>query len=70
MSAKSVTKHPEVLGGVPVFRNTRVPFQSLLDYLEGGQTLDEFLCDFPTVSRELAIAALEEAKALVLARLE
>jgi len=70
MSAKSVTKNPEILGGVPVFRNTRVPFQSLLDYLEGGQTLDEFLADFPTVSRELAIAALEEAKALVVARLE
>jgi len=70
MSARSVTRSPEILGGVPVFRNTRVPFQSLLDYLEGGQTLDEFLADFPTVSRELAIAALEEAKALVVARLE
>jgi uncharacterized protein (DUF433 family) len=70
MSPKSVTRNPDILGGVPVFRDTRVPFQSLLDYLEGGQTLDEFLTDFPTVSRELAIGALEEAKALVLARLE
>jgi uncharacterized protein (DUF433 family) len=50
--------------------NTRVPFQALLDYLEGGQKLDDFLDDFPTVSRETAIGALEEAKALVLARLE
>jgi uncharacterized protein (DUF433 family) len=48
-----------------VFRGTRVPFQALLDYLEGGQTLDEFLDDFPTVSRDAAVAALEHAKSLV-----
>jgi len=47
---------------------TRVPFQSLLDYIECGETLDEFLKQFPGVSREQAIAALEEAKSLVLAR--
>jgi uncharacterized protein (DUF433 family) len=64
-----IVKDPEVLGGVPVFRNTRVPFQALMDYLEGGQTLDEFLSDFPTVTREVAIAALEQAKALVIARI-
>jgi len=71
MTGKNVIiKDPDILGGTPVFRGTRVPFQSLLDYLEGGQKLDDFLDDFPTVSREIAIAALEEAKALVLARLE
>jgi uncharacterized protein (DUF433 family) len=71
MAGKNVIiKNPDILGGTPVFRGTRVPFQALLDYLEGGQKLDDFLSDFPTVSREIAIAALEEAKALVLARLE
>jgi uncharacterized protein (DUF433 family) len=48
-----------------VFSGTRVPFQSLLDYLEGGQTLDEFLEDFPTVKREAVINAVEHAKKLV-----
>ncbi|MFZ0523978.1 MAG: DUF433 domain-containing protein [Candidatus Acidiferrales bacterium] len=60
-----IIKDPEVLGGTAVFRGTRVPFQALLDYLEGGQTLDEFLDDFPTVTRSAAIAALELAKALL-----
>lgn len=60
-----IVKDPEVLGGTAVFRGTRVPFQALLDYLEGGQTLDEFLDDFPTVTRSAAIAALELAKALL-----
>jgi uncharacterized protein (DUF433 family) len=59
---------PEIHSGEPVFRGTRVPFQTLLDYLEGGETLDEFLKQFPGVSRETAVDALEEAKALVLAR--
>jgi uncharacterized protein (DUF433 family) len=54
-----------VLGGTAVFRGTRVPFQALVDYLEGGQTLDEFLDDFPTVIRSAAIAALELAKSLL-----
>ena len=58
----------EILSGEPVFRGTRVPFQNLLDYLEGGETLDESLKQFPGVTREQAIAALEEAKSLVLAR--
>jgi uncharacterized protein (DUF433 family) len=71
MAGKSViVKDARILGGMPVFRDTRVPFQALLEYLEGGQKLDDFLDDFPTVSREAAIAALEEAKALVVARLE
>ena len=60
-----ITRDPDVLGGATVFRGTRVPFQSLLDYLEGGQTLD----DFPTVSRETAIDALEHAKSLVVGQL-
>ena len=64
-----IVKDPEILGGTAVFRGTRVPFQMLLDYLEGGQTLDEFLEDFPTVTREAAIAALELAKSLVVGEL-
>jgi uncharacterized protein (DUF433 family) len=63
-----IVQDPEIHSGDPVFRGTRVPFQTLLDYLEGGETLDVFLEHFPGVSRENAIAALEEAKALVLAR--
>ena len=64
-----ITKDPNVLGGTPVFRGTRVPFQALLDYLEGGQTLAEFLDDFPTVTREAAIASLERAKSLLVGQL-
>ncbi len=57
-----IVKNPKILSGTPVFRGTRVPFQALLDYLEGGGTLDEFLEDFPSVTREAAIRALEHAK--------
>jgi uncharacterized protein (DUF433 family) len=64
-----ITRDPDVLGGTPVFRGTRVPFQALLDYLEGGQTLTEFLDDFPTVTRDAAVHALEHAKALVVGQL-
>jgi uncharacterized protein (DUF433 family) len=64
-----IIRDPEILGGTPVFRGTRVPFQALLDYLEGGQTLDEFLDDFPTVTRETAVHALEHAKSLVVSEL-
>jgi uncharacterized protein (DUF433 family) len=67
--ADIVIKDQDILGGTPVFRGTRVPFQALLDYLEGGQTLDEFLDDFPTVSREAAVAALEYAKSLLVDQL-
>ncbi|MEI9885165.1 MAG: DUF433 domain-containing protein [Rhizomicrobium sp.] len=52
----------DVMGGTPVFAGTRVPVQHLLDYLEGGDTLDTFLDGFPSVSREQAVAFLEEAK--------
>jgi len=68
--ADMVVKDPEILGGTPVFRGTRVPFQNLIDYLEGGETLDEFLDDFPTVTREAAIAALDQAKALLVESLD
>jgi len=61
-----VTKDPEILGGVAVFRGTRVPVQSLFDYLEGGESIEEFLIGFPTVSREVAVAVLEEARELLL----
>ena len=67
-SESVIIQDPEILSGEPVFRGTRVPFQNLLDYLEGGETLDEFLKQFPGVKREQAIAALEEAKSLLLAR--
>jgi uncharacterized protein (DUF433 family) len=63
-----IVKNPEILGGTPVFSGTRVPVQTLFDCLEGGETLEDFLEGFPTVSRELAVAALEEAEQLLLAR--
>ena len=64
-----IVKDPDVLGGVSVFRGTRVPFQALLDYLEGGQNLDEFIDDFPTVTREAAISALELANSVLAGQL-
>ena len=64
-----IVRDPEILGGTPVFQGTRVPFQALLDYLEGGQTLDQFLEDFPTVTRATAVCALEHAKSLVVSQL-
>jgi uncharacterized protein (DUF433 family) len=68
MQAKRIVhSDPEILGGTPVFVGTRVPVQALIDYLEGGHSLEEFLDDFPTVSRDLAIAALEQAKAHLIA---
>ncbi len=63
-----IVTDPRILGGMAVFRGTRVPFKNLLDYLEGGHTLDEFLEQFPSVTREAAIAALEHAKELVIAQ--
>jgi uncharacterized protein (DUF433 family) len=64
-----IVKNAGILDGAPVFRGTRVPFQTLLDYLEGGQPLNEFLGDFPTVSHEAAVAALEMAKNSLVSRL-
>jgi uncharacterized protein (DUF433 family) len=64
-----VHSDPEVVSGTPVFVGTRVPVQALLDYLEEGDTIEEFLGDFPSVSREQAIAFLEEAGRALLARI-
>jgi uncharacterized protein (DUF433 family) len=60
--ARPVRSDPEILGGTPVFVGTRVPFETLIDYLQEGQTLSAFLADFPTVTREQAVQALEEVK--------
>jgi uncharacterized protein (DUF433 family) len=67
MTTASLIVHsdPEILGGTPVFVGTRVPVTTLLDYLESGDSLDEFLDQFPTVSREQAVAALELAKEML-----
>jgi uncharacterized protein (DUF433 family) len=57
-----VSIDPEIMSGTPVFAGTRVPVQNLFDYIEGGEDLSEFLDDFPSVSREAAVAVLEMAK--------
>ena len=62
-----VTCPPDILSGTPVFAGTRVPVQALIDYLEGGETIDDFLAGFPTVKREQVVAFLEEAKARMVA---
>ncbi len=61
-----ITCDAEIMSGTPVFKNTRVPIKNLIDYLEVGESLDEFLADFPSVSREQAIQALELAKEILL----
>lgn len=66
-SDELITRSKDILGGTPVFRGTRVPVQTLFDYLEGGDPLDVFLDDFPSVTREQALAMLEFAKQLTLA---
>ena len=68
MSQSVVKIDPEIMSGVPCFAGTRVPIQNLIDYLEGGDSIDDFLDGFPTVSREQVIAFLEEAKERVLSR--
>lgn len=65
-----ITKDPEVLGGEPVFRGTRVPFKILTEYLQGGDTLDQFLEQYPSVTREIAVAAIEEARLTLVAQLK
>jgi uncharacterized protein (DUF433 family) len=62
-----ITSSPDVMSGTPVFAGTRVPVQTLIDYLEGGESIDDFLAGFPTVKREQVIAFLEEAKERMLA---
>jgi len=68
LMAEAISRDAEVMHGTPVFRGTRVPVQTLFESLEGGETLEDFLEGFPTVSRDSAIQALEEAKDLLLAR--
>ena len=63
----AITSDTEIMGGTPCLAGTRVPFQTLLDYLEGGDSLDDFIEHFPSVSRELAVAALQQAGDLALA---
>jgi len=63
-----ITTSPGRLGGTPVFAGTRVPVQTLIEYLESGDSLPTFLTDFPSVTREHAIAVLEEAKSALLAK--
>jgi uncharacterized protein (DUF433 family) len=65
-----IIKDPNILGGEPVFSGTRVLFKVLIDYLEGGDTLDQFLEQYPSVSRELAITAIEEARQSLVAQLK
>lgn len=62
MKNNIINVSPEVTGGTPVFAGTRVPISTLLDYLEGGESIESFLEGFPSVKREQAIAFLEEAK--------
>ena len=65
MTEAWVVSDPEIVGGTPVFAGTRVPVRILFEHLEAGDSLDVFLTDFPTVSRSLAIAVLEEARSAV-----
>jgi uncharacterized protein (DUF433 family) len=67
MNASLITSSPEIMGGTPVFAGTRVPVQTLIEYLEAGETIDDFLDGFPSVRREQVIAFLEEAKQLMIA---
>ena len=69
-TSNTIVRDPAILSGEPVFRGTRIPFKSLTDYLEHGHTLAEFLDDFPGVTREAAIAALEEARSSLTATLK
>jgi uncharacterized protein (DUF433 family) len=70
MESGVIVRNPAILSGEPVFRGTRVPFKSLIDYLEHGRTLSEFLDDFPGVTHEAAITALEEARSSLVATLK
>jgi uncharacterized protein (DUF433 family) len=66
----AIIRDADILGGEPVFRGTRVPFKILIEYLEGGETLDQFLEQYPSVSRDLAIAAIEEARSSLISQLK
>ena len=66
----AIIRDSNILGGEPVFRGTRVPFNILIEYLEGGETLDQFLEQYPSVTRELAVAAIEEARSSLVSQLK
>ena len=66
---KIIVKDPKILSGEPVFRGTRVQFKILTDYLEGGDSLDDFLEQYPSVTREAAVAAIEEARISLVSQL-
>lgn len=66
MASPTISRDPEVMGGAAVFRGTRVPVQTLFDYLEAGDSIDDFLEGFPSVSRQQVVAILEDAKDRVL----
>ena len=68
MERPVVTSSPDVMSGIPVFAGTRVPVQTLIDYLEGNETIDDFLAGFPTVNREQVIAFLEQATAQLISK--
>ena len=69
MTAPVIVSDAEIMNGMPCFRGTRVPFKNLIDYLEGGHSIGEFLQQFPTVTKDMAIQALEEAKESLLAKI-
>lgn len=68
MADKLIDRNPDILGGTPVFSGTRVPVRILMEHLEAGDRLDEFLEDYPTVTRDQAIAVLERAKAMLVGK--
>ena len=69
MAELVIVSDPEVMSGTPCFRGTRVPFKNLIDYLEGGHSLGDFLQQFPTVTHDMAVRGLEEAKESLFARI-
>jgi uncharacterized protein (DUF433 family) len=69
MNDAVIVRDPEIMSGMPCFRGTRVPFKNLIDYLEGGHSLGDFLRQFPTVTNAMAVQALEEAKESLFAKI-
>ncbi len=69
MAEQVIVRDPDVMSGTPCFRGTRVPFKNLIDYLEGGHSLGEFLQQLPSVTQEMAVQALEEAKESLFAKI-
>jgi uncharacterized protein (DUF433 family) len=70
MPDKLIDRNPDILGGTPVFSGTRVPVRILMEHLEAGDRLDEFLEDYPTVTRGQAIAVLERAKVMLVGKVD